>query len=301
MTDFLSVPHPARRRRRPAASALVAWLGLVSSIPAAAADPLPAGVGKLVAERSAALVTVQSTAQLEAAGGLGSMLAGGEEFFNEATCLMVGARGIVLCSHAQLTGLTGLMQRFLGPLGRGVNLSVNPMRLTVLLNGNAGERFDARLLAQDTDLDLAWLEIANPGNRAFSAIDLTRGAEPSIGDPLVVLQRLEEHFDRAVVAFAGQIGGMTRLPRPLYIPTVLIETGFGLPVFSPAGDLLGVTVLQLPREDEAAAGGGTLGAMRQATRWRSLARAVILPASAVSSATARALASAARSAPPPAK
>lgn len=288
MTNFSPVARPHLRSF--SAFALLFIFGL-TALPRSGICQSSPDLTKLLAEKSEALVTVQSVCQVEGSGPLATLLAGGEEFASEATCLMIDTRGIVLCSHTQLTGLASLTQRFLGPAAHGVKLSVTPVRLTIFLNGG-GERFNARLLARDPDLDLAWLEIVNPDGRKFSFVDTTRGVEPKIGDRIFVMQRLDEYFDRAVVAFEGQIGGITRLPRLLYVPTIQLEASFGLPVLTPGGDLIGLTVLQLAREDDSAETSGTLGSIRQATRLRSLARAFILPARAMSSATARVLASA---------
>lgn len=290
-----SCPTQAARPRRVCASIFA--LGLIALAPSGPAQPPPPGLPKLVAERSEALVTVQSVCQVESSGALGALFASGEEFASEATCMMIDAKGIVLCSHAQLIGLASLAQRFLGPAARGVKLTVTPSRLTVFLNGGA-ERFEARLVAKDTELDLAWLAIVNPSGKTFASFDLARRAEARIGDRLLVLQRLEEYFDRSVVTFDGQIGGITRLPRQLYVPTVQLEANFGLPVVTPNGELIGVTVLQMAREDDAPESSGTFGSIRQATRLRSLSRAFILPASAVASATVRALAPTLRPATP---
>lgn len=249
----------------------------------------PLSPGELLARHAPAVVTAQFVIKVSATGSLGALLGGGEEFAAEAHCLMIAPRGLAVCSKSALDGLVGLMQRSLGPMVRGAQLTVEVVELEIL--SGSGERVAARLLATDAQLDLAWIEALPFPGRTFEFVDLGHGVELAVGDPMVIVQRLEEHFGRAVHCHAGSIGGVTSSPRRLYIPTATLELALGFPAFAVDGRLAGLTVLQLPPLTEAT-GGGTLGLMRQSTELRSVARTVVLPTSAVAGATARVLAGA---------
>lgn len=250
---------------------------------------------ELLERYASAVMTVQFVSRVNAGGSLGSLLGGSEEFASEATCLIIHPRGVAVCSKTRLDGMIQLMKRSLGPAGRGLHLTVQAVDLRVLIDN--GDRLEARVMATDAELDLAWVEILAPSSRSFDAVNLDDIAEVRPGDRIFVLQRLEEYFDRAPIYFEGQVGGQISLPRRLYVPTIPLEMAFGLPVFSPDGRLVGITVLQLPEAKEPAEAGGTLGLMRQTTELRSMARTLILPAATLARATARVLAASTNAAP----
>lgn len=257
--------------------------GAADGSAAEGAEPAPIGPAELLARHGGALVTAEFVAHVETTGGRGALFGAEEEFAAEATCLMVLARGVAVCSNTQLGGYTHLMRRFLGSTGRGLHLDVSTVDLAVLLP--SGERFEAELLATNSDLDLAWLEVVQPDDREFGFVDLEAAAEPALGDRIWMIRRMESHFDRAPMVHQSQVGAIVELPRRLYVPTIQLEAAYGMPVFSEGGGFVGLTVLQLPETEAETLPGGTLGMMLRSTRLRSLSRPVILPAATVLRAT----------------
>lgn len=88
-------------------------------------------------------------------------------------------------------------------------------------------------------------------------------------------------FARTVVAAEGRVGGITKKPRDLYIPTGSIGSAVGPPISTAEGKMLGVTIMQMADS----------GDMGQFSSFEDLAALVMLPAKDVVKATERALAS----------
>jgi len=236
---------------------------------------------KLISERSSALVTVKSVLKVKMTGFMSG--GGDQESENEVTGVMVGPRGLILCSNTQLLGFSGTLNRMMGGMG---GMSATPTDLKVLV-GDDTEGVEAELLARDSELDLAWVRIKDPGDKTFEYIDFSKGAKPEIGQRVVALRRLGKFFARVSVALEDRIGGMTAKPRELYVPTGSGMGALGMPVFLPDGQPVGVLVTQTPDEEEVEA--SPMMMLSRMSSFQDSMAGLILPASDVARATARAL------------
>lgn len=264
--------------------AVLAMGALLAAAPAAAgeaAGPAVAGPdhARLLAEKSPALVTVRFVLQVKMAGmGMDD----GQETESEITGVMIDPTGLVLCSNTQLQGMVNVMDRFMGG-GAGFDVTATPTELEVLV-GDETEGLAASLVARDSDLDLAWIRIDDPRERAFVALDFGAGADLAVGDTFVTLRRLDRYFGRQPVFTEGQVGGVVSRPRKLYVPSTPLAVGYGLPVFDAAGRVAGITVLELPAVEEGAT--NPLAMMSSLADFQELFGSLVLPASEVARATA---------------
>lgn len=231
---------------------------------------------KLLKEKSPLIVTVKF--QLK-------MSMGGEEQSSETELagVMIDPKGIVLCSNTQMGGYAGMMSRMMPEEMRG-NLSIRPTDIKVIV-GEDEEGVEAKLLARDSELDLAWIQIKEPGDKKYTALDLSKSAPAELGDKLSWVWRLGKHFDRAELVGEAQVVGATKKPRELLIPSGV--THYGVPVFNASGELVGVTALQMPGASDM--GGNPMEMMGMMMGNAEMMAAMILPASTVAKATARAL------------
>ena len=232
---------------------------------------------KLLSDKASSLVTVKFVLKIS----MGNM--GDQENENEITGVMIAPEGVVICSNNQLGGFTSMMKKMMGPMGGG--LSATPSDLKVII-GDELEGREAELVARDTELDLAWVRIKEPGDQPFDHVDLTKEVKPQVGQRIVALDRMGKYFARCPVVSEGRIGGITKSPRNLLAPNGPLSTAFGLPVFLPDGRCIGVTVMQLPE------GEGNLSPMAMMGRLSSIQdmmAGMILPAADVMKATKRAM------------
>lgn len=225
--------------------------GMTMAAPGAApaamhGDETAAAYKRLADEAGPALVSVKFILKFEGGDQFGMGGDDGREM--EVTALMIEPTGLVLCSNTKMGGFAAMMGMFGGPGG----MNANPTDVKVLA-GDDTEGLKARVLARDTDLDLCWVQIDDEKakGKTFKHVDLkaTPDSPAAIGDKLMTVQRRGKFFDRALVVSEGRVGGLARKPRPLIIPSG-VEGDLGMPMFTPEGKVVGLTVLQMPsRED----------------------------------------------------
>lgn len=255
-------------------SVVVAVAVLAGSASSGFAQASPADYQKVLQEKSPAFVTVKFVLKVQM-GGMGE-----NESEMEITGAMIDPKGLVLCSNTQLGGIGGLMRA----MGRG-EIVTTPTQIKVIVDEDP-EGLDAKLIARDTELDLAWVQIEKPGDRTFPAIDLTKGSEAKVGQPLVGIRRLPKFFDRTAVVSESRVAGIARKPRRLYVPTLPLSSLLGLPIFTAEGRVVGVAVMQMPGEEDE--DGGPAAQFSRMSTMQEVMIGFLLPAEDVVEATRRA-------------
>lgn len=262
----------------------VRWLGsvVVASMMAASA---PARAGdtenerdyeKLIADKAPAIVTLKFVLKLK----MGQY--GDNETEREATAVMIDPKGVVLCSSTELGGLGGVMGRMMS--SRFGGMSATPSDIKVIL-GDDAQGLDAELMARDSELDLAWVRIKDPGDRSFAFIDFSKSARPRLGQRLLTVERMGKYYGRTPRVGEMRVSAITHKPRELYMPGGE-QVMLGLPVFTAAGEVVGVGVMQSPSADSP--GGDDEFSLSSLAEMEETTTGLILPAAEVAKATARA-------------
>ncbi len=259
--------------------ALAAVFLLIASLPATAQNP-----HQDLLARADALVTVKFVLKVKSGGG------GDNEFDGEITCQVIDPQGLVLCSNTELGGYITLMSQIMGR-SPGFNLSAAPAEIEVTLPGRS-EGLKGRLLTRDTDRDLAWIRIDEPfgdepAGEPLAYLDFRESAEIEIGEKFYNLRRLHKFLGKTPVVSEGTLGAVITKPRRLLVPSPPTSPGFGVPVFTAGGRLIGVTVLQLPGAEDAAVSllGNPMSMPGVAVSLQDMIGGLILPASEVVKAT----------------
>ena len=282
--------------KRPAVKGLLTLLAILA-LPLAA-SPL-ANPHVLIAERADVLVTVRFVLKVKMAG------AGADrEIEGETTCLLIDDDGLVLCSNTELGGYVSLMSQLMGR-GGGLDVSAAPREIEVVPN-DGGEGLDARLVARDSERDLAWVQVeegaeklgVSPEGRKRStvweggephivALDLDDRVELGAGDRFYRLRRMDKFFGSVPVVTEGVVAAVIDKPRRLLVPSEPASGGFGLPVFTADGRLVGITIIQMPAAEDQI--GGMLSAglsfLSSAAKLQDMVGGLILPAAEVAKAT----------------
>lgn len=222
---------------------------------------------KLIQQRGGAIVTVKFVLKVSAQGRE-------RESDGEVSGAMIDARGLVLCSNTQLGGLNPMMRRMVG------DLSITPTELKVLVAPDTVGA-EATLIARDTELDLAWVQINEPAAAPYAFIDFDKPARAGVGTKVLSLKRMGRFYERALLVGETRVGGTLKKPRDLLVLTTA-DGSLGLPVFTADGAVIGVSIVQAPESEDA---GGMFGNMSDV---QVLAGSLILPAADVAKATARA-------------
>lgn len=264
--------------RRAAAAALFAPVALVTVLwaaplaaaseaqPAPAAEAAPAAgflapaQARALLERVApALVSVEVVVKVELQmGGQGR----DQESSIDALGVVVDPGGLILLSNLQISA--SRINDLLRATGAapGVDFKMTPTRFEVKLDGDDRGR-PALLAAVDSQLDLAFLQLEEPPAEPLPAIDFSAAVDPEVGDEVVAVSRLNESFDHAPYFETYRVSGAVKRPRRAWVLDGEVSA-IGLPVFTPAGEPVGVvsTVLSSVTADGGGFGpGGLLGGL----------------------------------------
>ncbi|MEM7584576.1 MAG: serine protease [Acidobacteriota bacterium] len=234
-----------------------------------------------LAAKGEMLVDVTFVLKVKMTGG-----GGDREVEGETTCLLIGADGLVLCSNTELGGYIGLMSQLMGR-GTGFDMTATPREIKVVV-GDRTEGLDAQLLARDTERDLAWVQIDElPAEPPVAFLDLSKSAELGPGDRFYRLRRLDKFFGSAPIVTEGIVAALLERPRKLLIATEPGSGGFGLPVFTADGRLVGVTVTQMPAAEDQISGAfsGGMSFLSSAAKLQDMMGGLIMPAADLAKAT----------------
>lgn len=251
----------------PAALIALSLLNAPAAAPAlagaAAVHGAEPNLSTIVSDRSPAMVGVKFIASVDFRGQT-------QEIEGEAMALMIDPKGLMVVSGNEIGQAKGMAAA---------------LKEVKILIGDDTEGVPAKLIGRDSELDLAWLRIEKPSDKGYSSIDPTKSGSPKIGDQLVGIDRMSKYFDRAPVAFNTTVGGITKKPRTLYIPSGGMVLGVGLPFFTPGGEFVGMSVIQSANADSEE-GMGSRSRERMSYFDRGLK---ILPAAEIVAATGRAI------------
>jgi hypothetical protein len=134
------------------------------------------------------------------------------------------------------------------------NVKVTPTAFKVTF-GHEEKEYDAFLAATDANLDLAFVKVEGLGDRKLTPVDFSSSTPPTIGQKVVTVSRLEKGYDYAPYFQCSRVSGEVNKPRKAWMLDGT-ASGFGAPIFTLNGDVVGVlTTVVSGFKDESAAGG----------------------------------------------
>lgn len=222
-------------------------IALLLTIPALAQDD-PDRLRAVLETRSPSVVTVKAVMQTEMSMG---EMQQKEETRAVATGVIVRPDGLVMVSHSSFSPQR-MMQMMGLPPDSGLQFKVTPVSMTVAVPGQPKE-FDAWLAATDTLLDLAFVQIEGLEGRTLPAVEFLGDPTLDVGDSVISISRLGQGYDFAPYFQTARVSGRIEKPRPALVLDGGI-TMFGLPVYSSAGQPIGVlTTLPSGTQEDASA------------------------------------------------
>ena len=228
---------------------------------------------KLVDEKASAIVSIKFVMKGEQ----------GEQE-EETTGAIIESTGLILTSNLSFGGMASRM---------GGGGSPTPTDIKVLV-GDDTQGVKAKIVARDTELGLAWVQTDDPPAKPYAYIDFSSGVDAKLGDNLYAVSLMGKFFDRAPWVAECKVGAIVKKPRNLIIPSMgLRGVELSMPVFDAQNRAVGVTTFILPEQEEMEANPGGMQ-----TAMRGITSGMILPASEVIAATARAKETAKKGPPP---
>jgi len=198
-----------------------------------AADEIGEAYRTLMKDVSPAVVSVKFV--MTAAGE-----EGGQE--REIIGVMIESDGLVLVSNTMTGGMTEELRAQMG------DYSLLPKDIKVMI-GDDTEGVEAKLIARDSEVDLAWIKIEKP-EKSYSFVDFAQGGTVQVGDTLLGIERMHKVFDRQTTVREARVSSITTKPRELINPSQAIGSVLATPVFGSDAKPVGVTVLFVPGLDK---------------------------------------------------
>lgn len=217
-------------RTRPSSRLLFALVALSGAV---TADTPHA---KLIETRSEAVVTVK--AALKITGNIMGRTIDREQEIT-VSGVVVDASGFVMIPAAAVS------------IPRP-EIKVTPTNLRVIFAGDEKE-YEAILGATDSKLGLAFVLIRDLKGRTANPADMTKTAEPSVGETLYSITRLGQGFDYAPICQEARVVGQVTKPRTMW---VLQGPGADVPhpLYNAEGAVTGIVVYQEGVGDEGSGG-----------------------------------------------
>ena len=166
----------------------------------------------------------------------------------EAPGVMVSPDGLVLTANSRLQGLMSMSMRMRGGGPDGTMPQSDAEDIKIIIGDDDSEKYEAKLVARDSDLDLAWVQIVDTKGQTFKYVDFQNSAQLEVGDSYYTISRMGERFDRVPLVSSSSIAGVVQNPRPLLVGSG--NTAWGGPVFSADGKVAGFVVTQPPEPGE---------------------------------------------------
>ncbi len=222
--------------RRTLAAVALSALAAAALPPAAVAAEEAAAVRGLLGRYGPATVSVEAVVKME-------MQMNGQGNQQEGKLDLVGAvvdpGGLIMVWNSSIS--SSRFKEMVELMGRGgddFDVKLTPTSFEVTLPGAARPQA-AFLAASDSNLDVAFLQLAEPPAEPLVAVDFAAAASPAVGQTVYAVSRLNPSFDRTLYLSRLLLVGEMAKPRRGWVvdgePTTL-----GLPVFDDAGRPVGV-------------------------------------------------------------
>lgn len=210
---------------------------LLLAAPLVAADD-EAAIEALFKDRAPAIVSVKFVLTM-------SMSHGGEtqkqEQNGEVRGVMIDKSGLVMLANDHLQG--SLPPRLVAMLRqRGGGFESSPSKVKVLF-GNEAKEYDSVVVARDSNLNVAFIQILDLEKRDVACVDLSKPAETKVGGALLGITRMGRGFDCAPQFGRVLVTGKVEKPRAMWAVASNFN-GLGLPVFDTSGGVVGILASQ---------------------------------------------------------
>lgn len=236
---------------------------------------------KLIADKSPSLVVVKYLLKINGPGGADQSI-GGE---NEISGIVVDPKGVILCSNEEMSGYMNMIGGMMGQMDEKITTTPSEFKVRF---GEGSDELAATLIARDPELDLAWLQIKDAGDRKFAFVDFEKSSKAKIGDRLIWIGQAPAFYGYATGLDELRVVSLLKRPRELYMHSGA-SVGLNLAIFTPAGEPVGLTVVQM--EEKGKNSEDPFSMFMAMTQARQKMATLILPGAQVAKATKRALAS----------
>jgi S1-C subfamily serine protease len=197
---------------------------------------------KRAADRAPSVVFVKYVLKIQMSNGVETRE---EERNREVLGVLVGERGLIMSSNSHFDPAAALPARMRS------QVKGTPTDIKVLF-GSEEKEYEAQIVARDSVLDLAFLQILDLEGRELKVLDLKVGADPVLGQELYGISRMGRAYDCAPVVTRLFVGSTLSKPRQMWGASGELPSP-GLPVFNHQDQPAAIVSMQ---EGSVGVGGG---------------------------------------------
>jgi hypothetical protein len=163
---------------------------------------------------------------------------------SETRGVLIDEKGLILTPNSAFDG--GMPAGLMRMLGEELEMKGTPVDIRVLF-GNEEEEYEALLVARDSNLGIAFVQIVDLKGREVTPVNLEDGAPVRIGEDLYGVTRLGRGFDCA--AAIGRLFVIARIEKPRKMWAVSGEfASDGAVVYNRFGHPVGIFSIQTASE-----------------------------------------------------
>jgi len=217
----------------------VLLLGIVT---AGRGDKLGKAGRRLLVERGPCVVNVALVIEMSMnMGGGGSGMS--EEMKGEATATFLDPSGLAVVPLSDIDPAS-LFGQLMGGKGDGMmsKMKWESQVKDIKIRLHDEREIPAEIILRDRDLNLAFVRPKPPFEEKVDWIDFSEGADPSILDQLICLDRMGKVANWELGISLCRISCKVVKPRLLYVPTQL--GNIGCPVFTGKGQIVGLALMR---------------------------------------------------------
>lgn len=193
---------------------------------------------RLLEAKKAPVVALKYVMQVTAS--MGGQQVMDQEINGNTTGIVVDKSGLIMVPAGAFDARSGIPRR--ARRQQNIEITSVPNQIRVIFPGSDKE-YPAILGAKDTKLGLAFVLIKDLEGLDPAVLDLSATAEPSIGQTLYGVTRLDQGFDHAAMVDTVKVVGKVTKPRAMW---ALNTAGSFLaePLYNEAGAVVGICVSQ---------------------------------------------------------
>ncbi|MHC4469550.1 MAG: S1 family peptidase [Planctomycetota bacterium] len=222
-------------------------VALLAGAPLAAEDkPAEVDWAKLMASKAPSIVSVKFVLKIQMSF-MGQSR--DQERNSEVRGVLVNDTGLVLTSNSHFDPGSAIPRQ----MRSQVEIKGTPTELKVLF-GNEEEEYEGQIVARDSNLSLAFVQVLDLKDRKVTSVDLAAGGEIALGQELFGVGRLPRGFDCAPTIGRAFVSAKVEKPRTMWAISGSFSA-VGLPVFDKSARPVGIVSMQHGSEgvDEGAA------------------------------------------------
>jgi len=178
---------------------------------------------------------------LKMSSSFGAQMGMPEEHKGETVGTVIDPSGLLVISNSELKGPGKIFDMMSVPgMEEKFNMDIVPLDFKVVMP--SGIEISAKLVAQDSDLDLAFLRLESKEKLVLKVVPLTKGSIPGTGEILITIGRLSENLNREPMAYNTQVVSVIKKPRIMFLVAGL--GNLGCPVFNLDGKSVGIILMR---------------------------------------------------------